>query len=1605
MIRKLLVPIFALVVVHLNSQSLLINPNAEGGFELPGGLPGNGWTVVNSSNNTWNVSGTAVPKSGLNSAFISADGGITYGYNNSIFQTSHLYRDVAVPAGHGSINLKFQYKSIGESYFDRLLVYAAPNNVFPVVNVPQSSNDVLTGATLIYMDPGNVSGYQQINLFIPSSFAGNTLRLIFTWQNDNSSAFQTTPVSIDDVYLFSQPVAPLNGVYTINNTLPTSTNLPANGSNFSSFTDAINYLNANGISGSVVFNVSAGQTFNEGPQTIVAQGTISNQIIFQKSGSGINPKFIGNNGLSNADACFTLKGADYITFDGIDVSTVSGSASNNQQMEYGFFITMETASNGSNHNTIKNSKITLNRSNNGTYGIFQWAFPSPTSAAQANNANKFIGNTIENSFMGIYALGTNLAGLQDDSTLISQNIIGANLPNDIGGGTFTSPSAGIWCSFQKNTIVSNNTVRNVSTQAAVYGIFLESASGNCEISSNKINEILNSATNSSAISSGIRANLNTGTHNVRIYNNFVSGTRTNFAGLNATSLSRGINLQVGGGGSNTSVFEVTHNSVYMDGFSSLGASNSCLEYAGNATTGPQIKVRSNILANFTAAQTSTAKHFCYRTASASSIGSPGSLSNNNDMYIFNSTNGFVGRGATTDYALLSNWQAANGQDANSISIDPVFTAPDDLHAVNSALNSAAAAASATPYITLDIDGEIRTTPNSDIGADEFTPYLFDVKPTALVNPGLIGCYSANESIGVKIMNYTGGFLDFTFNPVTVTVVINGPATQTISTVVSSNALNANAPLSPFSYLTVPVGHADLSAYGTYTFTVYTSWTSDQNQLNDTLKNITRTNVAPTALPQVVDFSGFNGSNLSSTFPAWSESSGSSPIGTTSQWQTWNNFGTSGNLNAVVTLNSNIRRDWILSPKIIPGINTVMTFKSAITQIASATNLPAALGSDDKLYVMISTDCGLTYQKLDSIHSGTGLGNSLTQFVVPLGTYNGQSVIIGFYATDGNIIDVGGCDVHLDDINISNVTTFDFSVNQLISPLFQTCFSSNQNVVVNIKNTGSIPIDFSSENSVLHVNISGPVPQNYNLNLSSGIITPGTTQTYTVTTNGNFINAGVYNLTSYLTIPSGDINALNDTLKQVIYSQNPSVNFVNPSLQLCQNDSVQLSPIISINGIGTAILPKFYSSGMPMPIPDNDSTGIVSSIQVSGAGGFASQLVSVTIDSLLHTFTGDLIITLIAPDGSKTDLSVNNGLGGDNYVSTVFTNSASSSITAGTAPFTGLFLPQQAFTNLSGGANGTWQLKVRDVSVNDVGSLIKWSLSFKEPNVYANHNWSNTIGFNANTLNPTTSPSVNTSYHLTVTDMNGCAAIDTVSIAVIPLAQVSVSSPQTDFCVGTSAVQMNANPTGGYFTGNGIDSTGLFSPSVSTIGLNIITYTFVDTSGCQSIDTIGITVNDLPVVGLQFPVSQVCSQDASFQLTGETPSGGVYAGFGVQGTVFNPSDTTALGTQIISYTFTDSNGCTNEASDTMTVSLCLNDMNSQSTMIMLYPNPTNGVFVLRNLHDGDVISVLDLNGKTLFALTSDNGLLKEDISFLDNGVYIVLVKELSGAVSNFRLIKQ
>jgi subtilisin-like proprotein convertase family protein len=95
----------------------------------------------------------------------------------------------------------------------------------------------------------------------------------------------------------------------------------------------------------------------------------------------------------------------------------------------------------------------------------------------------------------------------------------------------------------------------------------------------------------------------------------------------------------------------------------------------------------------------------------------------------------------------------------------------------------------------------------------------------------------------------------------------------------------------------------------------------------------------------------------------------------------------------------------------------------------------------------------------------------------------------------------------------------------------------------------------------------------------------------------------------------------------------------------------------------------------------------------------------------HSTAQNLRLTLIAPDGTQVLLSNQNGVAGGNYDSTVFDDSAATSITAASAPFQGTFAPQVPLSTFNGkNINGAWKLRVENMLADGVhGQVLYWQL--------------------------------------------------------------------------------------------------------------------------------------------------------------------------------------------------------------------------------------------------------------------------------------------------------
>ncbi|HRD37495.1 MAG TPA: choice-of-anchor J domain-containing protein, partial [Bacteroidia bacterium] len=177
------------------------------------------------------------------------------------------------------------------------------------------------------------------------------------------------------------------------------------------------------------------------------------------------------------------------------------------------------------------------------------------------------------------------------------------------------------------------------------------------------------------------------------------------------------------------------------------------------------------------------------------------------------------------------------------------------------------------------------------------------------------------------------------------------------------------------------------------------------------------------------------------FPLWSEATGSVvPTGTTSLWTSQTGLNGAGNITARINLLTNTRNEWIVGPKFTATANSQISFDAAITAVGALTTY-SAMGSDDKVRVMVSTDCGLSYTPIFTVSATNSLTTTFTNFIVNLSAYAGQNIIVAFLAQDGPTDDLESYDFHLDNINIYNASPTDAGVTAIVTPTIGGCYTA------------------------------------------------------------------------------------------------------------------------------------------------------------------------------------------------------------------------------------------------------------------------------------------------------------------------------------------------------------------------------------------------------------------------------------------------------------------------------------------------------------------------------------------------------------------------------------
>ncbi|WP_328583581.1 M4 family metallopeptidase [Streptomyces sp. NBC_00370] len=112
----------------------------------------------------------------------------------------------------------------------------------------------------------------------------------------------------------------------------------------------------------------------------------------------------------------------------------------------------------------------------------------------------------------------------------------------------------------------------------------------------------------------------------------------------------------------------------------------------------------------------------------------------------------------------------------------------------------------------------------------------------------------------------------------------------------------------------------------------------------------------------------------------------------------------------------------------------------------------------------------------------------------------------------------------------------------------------------------------------------------------------------------------------------------------------------------------------------------FQNTTPVTIPDHGAA-VTSSVNVTGITGNAPSTLKADVN-ITHTWRGDLVIDLVAPDGTAYRLKNSSSSDSADNVIATYTVNASSEV-----------------------ANGTWKLKVQDVASSDTGRINSFKLTF------------------------------------------------------------------------------------------------------------------------------------------------------------------------------------------------------------------------------------------------------------------------------------------------------
>jgi hypothetical protein len=253
------------------------------------------------------------------------------------------------------------------------------------------------------------------------------------------------------------------------------------------------------------------------------------------------------------------------------------------------------------------------------------------------------------------------------------------------------------------------------------------------------------------------------------------------------------------------------------------------------------------------------------------------------------------------------------------------------------------------------------------------------------------------------------------------------------------------------------------------------------------------------------------------------------------------------------------------------------------------------------------------------------------------------------------------------------------------------------------------------------------------------------------------------------------------------------------------------------------------------------------------------------------------------------------------------------------------------------------------------------------------------------------------------NLTGCTTTLTQNILVNPSPQIIVSANSPVVCTGSQAVltAQGSGPLQYVWAHGAAGPQTAVSPSANTV------YSVVATNGfnCQSIASIQITVNPLPVIIASAGSSEVCAgESVNFSAVGAS----TYSWTSNFSTVYigNPVAIVPQSSGIYTVNGTDANGCIGTANVILSVNECtgLSEQGAENS-VRIYPNPVSDKVTIEINNAGEsTIEVLDVTGRLVKQVVTNSNNTELNTAGLAGGVYYIRIQS-DKLLTVTRLIKQ